>query len=186
MKYDPDKHTRHSIRLTGYDYTQPGVYFVTICTHQRECLLGKIVDGLMSINCWGEIVQEEWLRTAILRPGIELGVFVVMPNHFHGIISITSDCRGTELIRRGTARRAPTREQFGRPIAGSVPTLIRAFKSATTKRINERRGTPGTPVWQRNYYEHIIRKEEALNRAREYIALNPSRWQMDCENPQNR
>ncbi len=165
--------------MPGYDYTQPGVYFVTICTHQRECLLGDIVDGLMHVNCWGEIVQEEWLRTAILRPAVALDVFVVMPNHFHGIISIASDCRGT-------ARRAPTGEQFGRPISGSVPTLIRAFKSATTKRINEKRGTPGTPVWQRNYYEHIIKNEEALNRTRAYIALNPLRWDMDCENPQNR
>jgi len=179
MKYDPDKHTRRSIRLHEYDYTQSGAYFVTICIHQRECLLGEIVDGLMSTNSWGEIVRGEWLQTAILRPGVELDVFVVMPNHFHGIISIASD-------RRGTARRAPTGEQFSRPVPGSIPTLIRAFKSATTKRINERRGTPGTPVWQRNYYEHIIRNEEALNRTRAYIALNPSRWQMDCENPQNR
>lgn len=179
MKYDPDKHTRRSIRLHEYDYTQPGAYFVTICIHQRECLLGEIVDGLMSTNSWGEIVRDEWLQTAILRPGVELDVFVVMPNHFHGIISIASD-------RRGTARRVPTREQFGGPVSGSVPTLIRAFKSATTRRINAIRDTPGLPVWQRNYYEHIIRSEEALNSAREYIANNPLRWHLDCENPQDR
>ena len=186
MHYDADKHTRRSIRLQGYDYTQSGAYFVTLCIHQRECLLGDIVDGLLRVNSWGEIVQEEWLRTEILRPAVALDDFVIMPNHFHGIICIANDGRDTELIRRGTARRAPTREQFGRPVSGSLPTLIRAFKSATTKRINERRGTTGILVWQRNYYEHIIRNEEALKRAREYIALNPLRWHLDCENPQNR
>jgi REP element-mobilizing transposase RayT len=98
-----------------------------------------------------------------------LDVFIVMPNHVHGIVIIVNN-------GRGTARRAPTMEQFGKPVAN-------LFKPAVTKRINEIRATTGTPVWQRNYYEHIIRKEESLNRIREYTLTNPLRWHLDKENP---
>src|SRR6266849_2173535 len=175
-KYDPHTHARHSFRVQGYDYTQQGMYFVTICTFQRECLLGVVENEKMVANQMGRIVEEEWLNTPILRSNVLLDTFVVMPNHFHGIIGI---------IGRGTARRAPTDERFGNPVARSLATIIRSFKSATTKRINEIRDTPGQPCWQRNYYEHIIRSEEELTRARTYIIMNPLSWHLDRENPQS-
>lgn len=176
MNYDPAKHHRRSIRLKGYDYAQPGTYFITIVTQDRACLFGEVVDGKMCLNEVGHIVRDEWMKTAILRPRVLLDAFVVMPNHIHGIIVLPDD-------RRGTLQRAPTGERFGRPLSNSIPTIVRLFKSTTTKRINEHRGTRGAPVWQRNYYEHIIRSDESLNRIRQYIADNPLRWVMDRENP---
>ncbi len=144
----------------------------------------------MRLNRYGEIVQGEWLLTAQLRPNVVLDAWVVMPNHFHGIILITNDRWGTtrraptkENFQSGTARCAPTIEQFGKPVAGSLPTIVRAFKSAVTKRVNDLRKTPGAAVWQRNYYEHVIRNEDSLQKIREYIVNNPVRWEYDRENP---
>jgi len=175
--YDPQRHHRHSIRLQGYDYTQSGAYFVTICTHGRALLFGNVVGGEMRLNDAGRMVRDEWFKTAQLRPYVVLyeDEFVVMPNHIHGIVWI--DNVGA---RR---RRAPTMEQFGKPVPGSIPTIVRSFKSAVTRRINQWRGTPGARVWQRNYYEHIIRTERALNAIRRYIIENPLRWHLDRYNP---
>ena len=175
MCFDPQRHRRRSLRLKGYDYAQAGLYFVTICAHERECLFGEIADGEMVLNEYGQIVREEWLRSFDLRAEVERDEFVVMPNHFHGIMVLHDG--------RGTARRAPTVERFGHPVSGSLPTVMRAFKSAVTRRINRIRTTPGTPVWQRNYYEHIIRNDDKLQRIREYITNNPAYWTMDIENP---
>ena len=186
----PDLHHRRSIRLKEYDYSQAGAYFITICTHQREHIFGEIVDGVMEINEFGQIAQEEWLKTALIRGEIDLGEFVIMPNHFHGIIWIV-DGRGTARCR-GTARRAPTgglgetsadfaptHEQFGKPVVGSIPTIVRAFKSAVSRRINLALCTPGNPVWQRNYWEHIIRDDQDLYNAQAYILNNPTQWEND-------
>ncbi len=176
MRFDSDRHHRRSIRLKGYDYAQAGAYFVTICTQDRECLFGDIVEGTMWLNDAGQMVEDEWSRTSAVRPNVQLDAFVVMPNHIHGIICIADD-------GRGTARRAPTVERFGHPVRGSLPTIVRAFKSATTKHVNEMRQTPGVPVWQRNYYEHVIRDEYELDHIREYIVGNPARWEEDVNNP---
>lgn len=175
MKYQTDIRHRRSLRLKGYDYKQAGVYFVSMCTLNRTCFFGDIVNGEMMLNAEGQIVAEEWIKTAEIRNNIELDEWVVMPNHFHGILVI-NECRGT-------ARRAPTVEQFGKPVSNSIPTIIRSFKSAVTKRINELRNSPGAKIWQRNYYEHIIRNEDELNRIREYITNNPLKWEFDKENP---
>ena len=175
MGFDPDKHHRRSIRLAGYDYSQMGAYFVTVCAHDRRCLFGVVEDGAMRLNGLGEIVADEWAKTAEMRRRISVDAFVVMPNHLHGILVI-NDCRGT-------LQRAPTTEQFGRPTSDSIPTIVRLFKSATTKRINQMRGMPGFPVWQRNYFEHIIRDEAECGHARDYIEMNPARWAEDMENP---
>ena len=184
MSYDPGTHSRRSIRLTAYDYSRPGAYYVTICTGDKECLFGGIVDGQMHPNEYGKIAHGEWWRSEKIRPRIQLDAWVVMPNHVHGILMIG---RGTAVVAdigcRGTARRAPTAEQFGKPLSGSLPTLIRAYKSAVTKRINQVRNTPGKAVWQRGYYEHIVRNEGELSRIREYITTNPIRWPSDPENP---
>jgi putative transposase len=128
----------------------------------------------MRFNGFGKRIEEEWLRTALVRPYVELGDVVIMPNHIHGIVSIRDHGRGEACL-------APT-STFGHPVAGSLPTIIGAFKSASTKRINEIRGR-GAPLWQRNYFEHVIRNEAELNRVREYIALNPLRWDEDFNNP---
>ena len=191
-RYNPDIHHRRSIRLKTYDYSRAGKYFLTICAHNRECLFGSIENGVMVLNRAGKIVADAWAKTAEIRNEIELDQWVVMPNHFHGILVIIEG-RGTAPGRdtarriegRGTARRAPTAERFGHPVAGSIPTIIRSFKSAVTKHINELRKTPGHPVWQRNYYEHIIRDEADYDRIAEYIADNPRRWADDSLNPDN-
>jgi putative transposase len=166
---------RRSIRLKGYDYTREGAYFVTICAQDRKCLFGEIVDGRMVLNEVGKIVCDEWLKTPILRPYVICDAFVIMPNHFHGIVTIADG--------RDTARRVPTVERFGQPVSGSIPTIIRSFKSAATKRINELQKTPGLKLWQRNYYEHIIRDPNDFNRICEYIEYNPLRWELDALHP---
>ena len=176
MAYEATNHQRRSIRLQGYDYTQAGAYFVTLCAHNRERLFGEIVDGTVRLNNLGEIVAEQWLQTGVLRQEITLDTWVVMPNHFHGIVMIVdADLRGG----RGTARRAPTVERFGQPVPGSLSTIVRSFKSAATKRINQARSTPGAPVWQRNYWEHVVRNETDLHELRQYICSNPLSWVLD-------
>jgi REP element-mobilizing transposase RayT len=372
MTYDPQRHHRRSIRLKGYDYTQPGAYFITICTHGRECLFGEIIDGEMHLNEAGQIVVQTWQDLPNHVPNVQLDAFVVMPNHVHGIIIITDRAgvvgTGSEAVRTtmgsGSAagsvgagsvgagsvgagsEPAPTTTTAPGSAAGSGPTtgpgstmgsgpttgpgstmgsgpttgpgstmgsgpttgpgstmgsgpttgpgstmgsgpttgpgsttgsgpttgpgstmgsgpttgpgstmgsgpttgpgstmgsgptagpgpttgsdpvgagsepaptepaptepaptepaptepaptepaptrsshglpeIVRQFKTFSARRINELRGTPGTPVWQRNYYEHIIRDESSLNRIRQYIAENPVRWDADRENPQ--
>ena len=235
MTYDPEKHHRRSIRLKGYDYTQPGAYFITICTQGRECLFGEIIDGEMHLNEAGQIVVQTWQDLPNHISNVQLDAFVVMPNHVHGIIIITERAGGIgagfkparTTMGPGSAggagstagpgsvgagsvgagsEPAPTTTGPG-PTAGSgpaagpgsvgaglepaptrssygLPEIVRQFKTFSARRINELRGTPGTPVWQRNYYEHIIRNESSLNRIRQYIAENPARWDADQENPQ--
>jgi len=175
MKCEAPKHPRRSLRIPGYDYSEVGPYFVTICTKYQKHMFGKIIGDEMQLNDMGQVVVQEWITTAQLRPYVQLDEFVVMPNHFHGIIAIIGgECRGT-------ARRAPT--AFGKPTAGSLPTIVGAFKSAVTKRINELHCSPGGIVWQRGYYEHIIRDEKSLDRTRENIIYNPLSWSLDRENP---
>jgi len=173
------KHHRRSIRLKGYDYTQPGAYFVTICTQDRQHLFGEVVDGEMRLNEAGEIVCAAWFKTAQLRSYVVLheDEFVVMPNHVHGIIWIVDDDGGA------TRRVAPTQNNRpAGPVPGSIGAIVGQFKSTVARRVNELRSTPGVPVWQRNYYEHIIRNDRALNIIRRYIAENPLRWHLDRNN----
>jgi putative transposase len=173
--YNPKKHHRRSIRLRNYDYSQTGVYFITLCTQNRECLFGEIIVGAngvlpkMILNEYGMIARDEWIKSAAIRFEIELDEFVVMPNHFHGIIVIHG---------RGDRPVAPTKHRPG-PQPKSIGALVAGFKSAVTKRINQIRKTPGIPVWQRNYYDHIIRVENELNCICEYIRYNPMRWEED-------
>jgi REP element-mobilizing transposase RayT len=182
MKYNPHIHRRRSIRLPLHNYAKEGEYFITIVGKDRECLFGSIIDGEMQLSDIGQIVRDEWLRTHEIRPYVELDEFVVMPNHVHGILVITG--RGTSPppvnSRRGVSQYAPT--GFKSP-SETVGAIIRGFKSATTKRINQFRNSPGTPVWQRNYYERVIRDERELDQTRAYIADNIVHWQSDEENP---
>jgi len=167
---------RRSLRLPGYDYSHGTAYFVTICTADRAPIFGQIVDGTMRFSDAGKMITEEWLKTARIRTYVELDQFIVMPNHFHGILLVDRE-------EEGTARRAPTVQRFGCPVSSSLPTIIGAFKSAVTNRINALKGTTGNTIWQRNYYEHVIRNEKSLNRIREYILNNPQTWESDRENP---
>ena len=174
--YDPNRHHRRSVRLPDMTYAEPGGYFVTLCVEGKVCLFGDVVDAEMHPNAFGKIVQEEWDRTATVRPYVELDAFVVMPNHIHGIIIIRAD--GIDTSEVGATRRiAPTNARGPEP--GSIGAMIGQFKSAATKRINHQRGTPGVPVWQRNYHEHIIRSGRDIDRIRQYIAENPARWHYD-------
>ena len=171
---------RRSIRLRGHDYSNVNIYFVTICSFQKECIFGELRNGIMGFSDYGLEVLKSWQDTEKHHQNVLLSDFIIMPNHFHAIIWIV----GRDTARDGgTARRAPTLEQFGKPVHGSLPTIVRSFKSATTKRINTLRGLPGVPVWQRNYYEHIVRDSADLNRIEEYIRNNPAQWDMDEENP---
>jgi putative transposase len=184
MKYNPDKHHRKSIRLQGYDYSSSGAYFITLCVHQKQHLLGEIVGGKMQLNEYGKIVQEEWHKSSKIRKEIKLDVFVVMPNHVRGIVWILPPDTLTPNV--GAQDLAPLRITENRSQLvrqkKSLGSFVAGFKMAVTKRINELRHLPGTPVWQRNYHEHIIRNDDNCNRIREYIQHNPKNWSTDEEN----
>jgi putative transposase len=186
MNYDPTRHHRRSIRLPAYDYAQAGAYFVTMVTHKRQCLFGEIVGGQMRLATHGQVVSEQWLRSALVRGEIELDAFVVMPNHIHGIVIMR-----VQPMAVGAHGCAPLHGRAPLPSSSlyrpprSLGSLVAGFKSAATKRINEIRGTLGVPVWQRNYYERVIRNSEELNRVRQYIIDNPAHWEEDRENPNN-
>ena len=175
-------HSRRPLRLRAYDYSQPGAYFVTLCTHNRQCMFGNISDNEMLLNSQGRIVEEEWLRTAHIRRQVTLDTFVVMPNHIHGIVVINESTFSANV--GATRRVAPTHGGHG-PAPGTLGAIVGQFKSTATKRINASRGSPKSLVWQRNYYEHVVRNEESLNRIREYIVNNPQHWDADENNPAN-
>lgn len=180
MQNSIENYNRKSIRLKGHDYSTPGAYFITVVTKDRICLFGNIENGGMRLNALGMIVREEWFKTTMLRPYVHLyeDEFVIMPNHVHGIIWLIDD----ELVgvRR---RRTPTEEQYGKPVVGSIPTILRAFKSSVTYRAG--RELSITKIWQRNYYEHIIRDQNDLENITKYILSNPYNWENDAENQTN-
>lgn len=186
MPFNSDIHHRKSIRLKGYDYSQAGLYFLTICVKNAEYLFGNITDGEMCLNQLGEIAQAEWLKTAEIRSNIRLHESVIMPNHMHGIIEIIP--YGADCIRPIDNHDLQSIDEMGSVLLcgegrmQSAPTLgniVKGYKSAVTRRINELRDTPGGVVWLRNYYEHIIRNESAYLYISEYVQTNPQRWQQD-------
>jgi putative transposase len=196
MKYNPDKHHRRSIRLPGYDYSQSGAYFVTICAYQRQCLFGDVVDGQMILNQYGAIVAETYQWLCQRYPYLYSDEWIVMPNHFHAIMVITDEPRvdtdeprmdtdeprmDTDKPRRGGSRTAPTTNKQRKPLG----RLIGAFKTVSTKKINILRDAPATPLWQRNYYEHIIRDRDAMDKICQYIVNNPLSWDLDRLHPDN-
>ena len=171
---EPHHGHRRSFRLHDYDYASPGAYFITIYTHNRECSLGIVRNETIILSPTGQIADEEWIRTAELRPGVELDSFVIMPNHLHGIVVFHDDDDRFEGAPNWPHIYAPLRRG-----PRSLGSLIVGFKSAATKRINALRKTLGRPVWQWNYYEHVIRTERDLDRIREYIVGNPTLWEED-------
>ena len=165
---------RKSVRLLHYDYSQAGAYFITICVKDREPLFGSVSEDAVNLSQFGHVVEEEWNKTAVIRNNVEIDEYVVMPNHFHGIVVLKD-------FERSDSRK----EHFGAPVAGSLSTIVRLFKQACTVHINKLRDTPHAPLWQRSYYEHIVRNDKDLQRVREYIVNNPLQWSIDEENPKN-
>ena len=188
MKYDPHKHHRRSIRLKGYDYHQPGAYFVTIVTYQRAPLFGEINGGVMHLNRFGEIVRQVWLDLPRHYPYTVLDAFTIMPNHVHGILVLGEETgRGGSVSGKGSG---VVNTLSGKPTLPDtdqtypyLPEIVRALKSFSARRINQIRKMESTPVWQRNYYEHIIRNEREYLQIKRYIQDNPLQWENDLENP---
>ena len=223
MTYNPDTHHRRSSRLPGYDYTLPGAYFVTLVCHERECLFGDIRDGEVRLNAFGQVVAEEWERTAMIRFNVAVDSYVIMPNHLHGILVImemtfesgVSDRSGdirahssaplpdasVNTLPNAAPPSGPVRAHCRAPGSNhpadrtseqptglirppqSLGAIIGGFKAASTRRVNSLRQMTGVPIWQRNYFEHIIRSDRSWERIRNYIEANPSRWTDDTENP---
>ncbi len=158
---------RRALRLRRYDYSRTGAYFVTICTQNRVCLFGKVTDGTMALTDAGHMVQSTWAQMPKFYPGVDIDEFVVMPNHIHGII-----------ILEGTT-----------PTGLSLPDVVQRLKTLTTKRYIDGVGNAEWPrfskrLWQRTYFEHVIRNPESLDRIRRYILENPGRWTVDPDNPE--
>lgn len=151
---------RKTIRLPEFDYAQPALYFVTVCAADRACLFGSISDGSMTPNALGQIVADAWRDLPVRFREVSLDAFVLMPNHIHGVIQIC------EPMQRGLAE------------------VVSAFKSITARRINELRRVTAKPVWQRGFYEHVVRNEAELDRIRAYVDHNPAKWPQDEENPE--
>jgi len=176
----PQKHHRRSIRLKGYDYASAGAYFVTIVTQGRECLFGEIVDGEMQLNVYGHAAEECWRAIPGHFPNVELGAYVIMPNHVHGIIIIRND-ESMPGVWAQHAAPIPTAPSPTRNVTpGSLGAIIRSFKSAVTRDLGRKSDLRN--VWQRNYYEHIIRNEKEMARIWDYIESNPAHWDPDKEN----
>ena len=195
MKYNPTLHPRRSIRLKGYDYSQAGMYFVTICIQKHTCLFGKIVGGEMVLNDMGKIVEKCWLEIVQHYPNAILHEYIVMPNHVHGIIELTYDGNDTVGAKNfspdetsvtpdetpvfspddNDARTSVIGAKNFSPLRGTSRTIgaiVRGFKIGVTKQL-------GYSVWQRNYWENIIRDEQSYQRIANYIINNPINWKGD-------
>ncbi len=196
MRILPAGRVRHSIRWQGYDYTSAGWYFVTLCAQGRECLFGEVRDGAVFPSESGRLVQSCWEAIPSHFSQAELDAWVLMPNHLHGILAIRRNSQGVGAQHAAPsppARRPPFVNSGAflprsSPLPsnvspGSLSAIIRSFKSASTREANKVRGTAGVTIWQRNYFEHVIRDDNELERIRAYIQENPSRWEDDQENP---
>ena len=177
MTYDPARHHRRSIRLRGYDYSRAGAYFVTVCTEDRACLFGEVVFGEMVLTDAGQVVQNTWDGLESHYPGVVCDTFIVMPNHIHGIIVLSDG--GPDADRKPVPATLHDNRALDRP---RLSEIVRAFKSFSARRINVSRQSRGAPVWQRNYYERIIRNDDMYCAIRKYIMDNPARWELDQNN----
>ena len=179
---------RRSIRLPGYDYSQPGAYFVTICTRGRSCVLGDVSEGVVRLSKSGQIAQDTWMWLGSQYLYVELHEYVIMPNHLHGLIMIH------DVAGRGGSRAAPATDSMAPLELGDDPIsdmikvkpmgeLVGAFKTVSTKQVNLLRGSPGAQLWQRGFYEHVVRKPREIDRLRTYIVQNPLKWELDEYHP---
>ena len=215
MIHHPNKHHRRSIRIPGFDYAQPGAYYITICAQNRVYLFGDVVNNKMRLNDAGLMVKRWWNTLCKKFPMIHLDEYVVMPNHFHGIIHVCDVVdAGIDISERADTRvcpyvhhHPPIRNDVGadqcvrpitdqcvRPITDQcvrpmpISAMVQWFKTMTTNEyirdVKQKNWSPfSKKLWQRNYYEHVIRDEESLNRVRQYIMDNPRNWTTDENNP---
>jgi REP element-mobilizing transposase RayT len=166
------KKHRQSIRLKGYDYGLNGAYYITICSYQKQYLFGEIVEGNMERNLLGDTVEAVWYRLPLHFKFIELDAFIVMPNHIHGII----------VIQNQALEKAAHDSQYPHgTMPESLGAIVQNFKSISTRKINFLCGDR-LKIWQRNYYEHIIRNENSYQKIRQYILDNPRNWEQDENN----
>jgi REP element-mobilizing transposase RayT len=174
---------RRSIRLRGYDYSREGTYFLTICTQNRQCLFGTITEDRMVLNDAGRTAADCWLRIPDHFPNVELDEWVVMPNHIHGIVVIVdSSANATAVPPVGANHYSPLPVPLRVPprptgTSHTIGSMVRGFKIGVTKW--HRKRWVASQIWQRNYWEHIIRNEQELNRIRQYIVDNPLQWEHD-------
>jgi len=173
------KHNRKSMRLEGYDYSYPGAYFVTVCTWDRECLFGRVQNEQMHLNELGRIVEEEWIISGDVYNYIGLDLHVVMPNHFHGVVLIDDHDNIVGTIHESSQQKPTTLTTPKQRRKMILPKFMGRFKMQSSKRINQLCNKSGTPVWQKSFYDHIIRNEDDWNRVREYIINNPLKWALD-------
>lgn len=184
MSHDQTAQHHRSTRLPHYDYSQPGWYFVTICTHENSVMFGHIVDNKMCLNASGELIQKTWSTLPDRFPSVQLDAFVVMPNHIHGII-ILADTRGPSPWQPPDMAKVPERfrssvqaKRDSHPIPSTrLGEVVRAFKGAATYHI--RTTSNPTFAWHARYYDHVIRSQKDLDRIRTYIVTNPARWAQD-------
>ncbi|MBI9076629.1 MAG: hypothetical protein JEZ02_14580 [Desulfatibacillum sp.] len=175
MVYDPDIHRRRSIRLKAYDYSGAGTVFITICSQGKKCLFGHIANREMVLNESGQTVVHWWLQISEHFPFVFLDEFIVMPNHIHGVIHLKSSGRGEPALKAAHPKAFQRVSELGK--------IVAYFKYQSTKQINGARNNPGIKVWQRSYFEHVVRNENSLYRIRDYISNNPRQWEFDKENP---
>ena len=171
MKYDSTTHHRHSIRLKGYDYSQCGLYFITICVYNRLYLFGEIIDHEMILNNAGKIAQNCWSEIPDHYPNIVLHEYTIMPNHVHGIIEITNSV-GVQNFEP-----LPQHNEYQHIIPYSIGSIVRGFKIGVTKWFHQ--NTNIVDLWHRNFYEHIIRDEKSYNSISKYIINNLLHWKDD-------
>jgi REP element-mobilizing transposase RayT len=181
-KFDSIIHARHSLRMKGYDYSIEGAYFVTIATYQRVCLFGNVHNGKIVLNTYGNIAYEQWIRLPQRFLSSNFPLFVIMPNHVHGIIHIV---RGAGEEFEPVSFGIPPQRPYDYPhiASGSLGVIVRAYKASVTYRINALRGFTNPPIWQRNYHDHIIRNEKEYQSIWDYIETNPETWMGDRLNP---
>ncbi len=166
---------RRSIRLKNYDYSAKGAYFITVCTWNKKCLFGEITSGTMRLSQAGETAAKCWEEIPVHFPQVTPDTFVIMPNHLHGILIIKD-------VHVGAKNFSPKKGHRPRGTSKTIGSVIRGFKTGVTKWA--RNNTNIENIWQRNYYEHVIRNEYELDKIREYIVTNPARWERDRENPE--
>lgn len=192
---------RKSPRLNGYDYSIPGYYYVTICTQNKSCLFGSVIEGEMLLNHLGRTVKEEWLENVDSMDDVDLDEWILMPNHLHGIIEV-KDSGLISPIKKSIISLPEKMQDNDSTLKADVitrasyefslhidvtkrrnmvlPKFIGRFKMLSAKKVNILRGTPGLKVWQKSYWDRVIRDENDLNRIRRYIHDNPAWWRNDC------
>lgn len=191
-RYNPKIHHRRSIRLKGYNYSRAGLYFITICCQDRACLFGDVINGKMVLNDAGKMVENEWLKLTERFKQIVLHEYIVMPNHFHAILEITvlaTAAGATPVVAPNDTTQLDDISQQGQPqgIAPAKKTvgdMVGAFQSIVTVEYIRGVKTLGWPrfngkLWQRNYWDNIIRNEQSYRRISNYIISNPQKWDDD-------